>query len=474
MAVTLTGSGTGLFTRLGRIMFVIKQIQAHQSDSPNGLKKEMEDVVAEYSAADSFMLSGLSEQILATQINAGNAIITSLRSAAKKTVIEMVAADTNKLPDRSLKTALVELIDQMLASPDDVTPNGTITSVATVKSASTGNGTILTSVTKPTSPDAGDQWANARAERIEYKCTTDAQESGTEGRETFSVRGEPVVSDARHPDFPDGSTAAAGAGSGAGGALRVTDPTENQQKTVARNMLVNSAFETFTVTNTPDNWTLNTGVVGTDIFEEGTVIYRGSKCLQLNGGAGGLKHDLSQALNTSGASTAIIKPERKYCVFARVSCNADTDVGIVRFSVKDGANSILNGGAAAVSEDISGTSFGGTFDLISFTFNSPLDVPATVKFVIEATTAIGNGDIFYIDDLCLCEMAQIGGASGTYAVVIPGSTAFIRGDIIHVAVSNDHVGEIQKYFDQLFGMYSMGLQLAVDASPTLVDGTIVA
>ena len=182
MAVTLVGSN-GIFTRLGKIMYVIKKIQVLQFASPNGLKDEIEDVIDEYSGADAFMMAGLPGQLLNIQINAGNAITGALRSAASKTVIEMVNADTNKLPDRSLKTAMVELIDQMLNTTDDVTGGETITSTAAAKAANTGNGTILTSITKPTSPDAGDQWTNCRAERIEVQWCN--RWSG------FRVRGQP-------------------------------------------------------------------------------------------------------------------------------------------------------------------------------------------------------------------------------------------------------------------------------------------
>ena len=471
MAVTLVGSN-GIFRRLGKIMYVIKKIQVLQFASPNGLKDEIEDIIDEYSAADAFMMAGLPEQLLNIQINAGNAITGALRSAASKTVIEMVNADTNKLPDRSLKTAMVELIDQMLSTPDDVTGGETITSTASARSANTGNGTILTSITKPTAPDAGDQWANCRAERIEVQCTGDAQVTGTEGRESFKVRGEPAIIDARHPDFPDGATAGQGSGSGANLGLRVTDPTENSQRSVARNMLHNSAFDTFTVTNTPDNWTLNTGAAGTDFLEEGTVVYRGSKSLELVGD-NSTQHDMSQKLNTSGASTGIMKPETKYCMFARVSAAGSSPTGIVRISIKDGGNTILDSATAFFNINLASISTGGSFDLLSITFNSPVNVPATVKVVIEATTVIDTSDILYIDDLCLCEMQQVGGASGTYMIIVPGSTAFVRGDIIHVTVANDHAGEIQKYFDQLFGMYSMGIQLAVDGSPTIADASFV-
>ncbi len=470
MAVTLIGSN-GLFTRLGKLFFVVEKIDGHQTDSPNGLKDEMEDIIDEYTGADAHMLAGLQQQILATQINAGNPIVGILRAAASKTVIEMVNADTNKLPDRSLETALVELIDQMGNTTNDVQVNGSVLSTAAAKGANTGNGTILTSVTKPMSPDAGDEWQNARAERIEVKCTSDAQESGTEGRETFKARGEPAISDARHPDFPDGSTAGRGAGSGDEVTIRVTDPAENQQRGVGRNMLFNSAFETFTVTDTPDNWVLNTGAAGTDFLEEGTVVYRGSKCMELVGD-GALLHDMSQALNTSGQSTAKMKPETKYILFARVSAAGTTPTGIVRISVKDGSDVILDSATAFINNDLSLVSTDGTFDLVSVKFNSPLDVPATVKVVIEATTVIGSADILYIDDLCLCEMVQVGGAGGTYMVIVPGSTAFIRGDIIHVTVANNHAGKIQKYFDRLFGMHGMGIQLPYDASPTVADSLV--
>ena len=470
MAVTLIGND-GLFKRLGKLFWVVEKIIELQTDNPGGIKEEMEDILDEFSSADVFMLAGLDTQILTTQINIGTPILGVLRRAAEKIVIEMVNADTNKLPDRTFRTAVLELIDQMDNTADDVLVNGSITSTPTAKGANTGNGVIITAVTKPMGPGAGDEWQNARQERIEVKCTVDAQERGTEGRESFVARAEPSISDIRHPDWPDKATASQGAGSGVTVGIRVTDPEENAQSGIARNLLHNSGFETFTVTNKPDNWVLNTGVVTTDIFEEGTVVYRGSKSLELLGD-GSLQHDLSQTLNTSGQTTGKIKPERKYLCFFRMSTVAAVS-GTIRISVKDGSDSILDSGDAALATDLTGVSTGGTFDLLSFSFNSPLDQPSTVKLVIEATTAVSNGHRVYIDDLCLCEMVQVGGPSGTYMIITPGSTAFIRDDIIHVAIVNDHVGTMQQHFDRMFGMASMGIQLPVDGAPTILENLIV-
>ena len=461
MAVTLTGAG-GLFTRLGKLFFVIEKIRAHQNDNPNGLKKELEDYFAEYAAGDQFMLSGLPNEVVSIQSNAMNAL-GSFQRAAAQTIIEMIKAD-NPQPDLTIETALRELIRQMVAASATVQRNSSNSIAVAYDAGNTGNGFAAAAnrdIDLLLDPTGSINYfeENIRDEDILLQCTADAQITGTTGRESFSVRGEAAVSDGRHPDWADTR-----AGSGISSTLRVSDPAENGVNTVGRNLLTNSAFETFTVANTPNNWTIVTGIAGTDIFEEGTIIYRGAKCLALKGTA-----KIEQSLNTAGQTPGKMQVGRKYFLYVRWRGDAGIVAGTVTISIKDGANNILNGGAATVT--IAGSALPtGSFDAGSVFFNGPLVLPTGIKAVVECASITATKKV-YIDDVLLVEAPKFQ-ASGPRIVITPGATPWKLQDKITVSTTNNHSGKFQKFFDLMFGMYGRDLLLNHDSAPSISDGLI--
>ena len=112
MAVTIAGTN-GLFTRLGKLFFIAEKVEAHQGTGANSLADEIEDTVDTFSSADMHMVSNFTgrDAILSHQKNAAN-IYNDIKGIAQRSVIEMVNDDTT-LNQKTLRHALVELIDQM-------------------------------------------------------------------------------------------------------------------------------------------------------------------------------------------------------------------------------------------------------------------------------------------------------------------------------------------------------------------------
>lgn len=438
MAVTLI-STDGLFTRLGKIYGMIQTIGTHQGT----LVTEIDDILDEYNNSRD-MAAALADRELPIQKDSANSFTNELRSVATKTMIDMVHAD-NPLPSEDLNTALIEIIRQMDASSDSVDGGENIGVTHSADAGNTGDGDVYRFDVN----NEGLTIQTLRAEDIKLECITDTQISGTSGRETFDVKGEVKIDDIRDPNWPGGS--------GIGSTLRVTDPAEDAGSAPGRNILTNSGFENFTVANTPDNWTVTVGVVGTDIFEEGTIVNRGSKALAFKGDGSTLVA-ITQTLNTSGQTTGKLKPKTRYVLSRRVSADSSVVAGTFRISVKDGSDTILDSGNAAITTTASGISTGGTFDWTAANFVTPLALPDTTKVVIEFTVAVTTGKKIYIDDLCLFEASQFGGPNGPSVNLIANANDFVKEDKITVTVSNDYDGLITFYSDMLLDLHNKGLQ----------------
>lgn len=433
MAILFDDDPAGLFRRLGKLFGMSNDIRTHQTD----LVTEVDDVLDKYAAARDYAFQ--LQQGLDGFIATAGAPLTIIQQVARRTLIEQINAD-NPLTSKTLENAMIELIAQMAANSETV--DGTTVSAAVNAGASnTGNGTVLYSLTD----GAGNALVNVRAEDIVLTCTRDAQESGTAGQETFSVRGEEAISNNLDKDWP--------AGSGINSSATVKSPSVDT-------LLTNADFEDFT-TNAPDDWTIDTGSAGTTV-DDTTTAYRGSKALQFIGNG-------SQLTKISQAVT--LKPRTRYALWFRVRDDGTGPAaGVLRVSLRDGSNNEI--GSSNISVDL--TTVGSSYTLQSITLATPLVLPSGLKIVIELTTALTNTRAVFIDDVGFFEMQQYGAPGGPFLTVIPGSTAFIRDDVFTVTITNNNEGEFVREFDRFFDMYRLGLYLPQNTagSETIADTLI--
>jgi hypothetical protein len=461
MAITQTGSN-GLFTRLGKLFKIVERVQTHQTDGSAGLAAEIEDVLDEYNVADMKYADDFVDKTVYWQLNAAN-VYTAISLIAKQTVIGMANDDTT-LNKPTLLNALNELIDQMGTSYD---VKGNVFGITgdddggQAMSSGTGNGKYITSLLN----NKGVALQNLRVDKSKLVCIKDAQVAGTAGRETFVSIGEASQVDIRHADFPGGY--------GQNNVISVSDPSYSNQSAIGRNSLNNSDFEDFSTTNTPDKWTIVTGSVGSNILEEGTIVHRGDKSLQILGDIPGTLTHISQSFNTAGQSTVKLRPETRYCVSFWTHRESAASSGVIRFSVKDGSANILDSSNAALAVTVSGDS-ADTWVHHSFTFSSPAVLPASAAFHIELTTAIPSTSNVYVDGVQLFRMGNLAGSSSPYIAIIPGSTDFIVDDEASLSVTQSTTGKMQSFCNQFLGLESLGLQLPfqTDGSETAADSLI--
>ncbi|QDP48623.1 MAG: hypothetical protein Unbinned97contig1000_8 [Prokaryotic dsDNA virus sp.] len=457
MAITFTGSN-GLFTRLGKIFRVAEIIESHQTGS-NSIGEEIEDAVDEFNSTDMHMVSDFTaKDAILNQQKASANVYYAVRDTARRTVIEMVNNDTS-LNQKTLRLAVEELIEQMGTSNDvadavfsvggDDSPNAI---------SGTGNGVYFTS----SSNGEGKKFQYLRTGSTALECVRDAQVSGTAGRETFTLMSDRAISDIRDPNFPGGY--------GNTNTISVSDPSYSQSNAIGRNMLNNGDFENFAVANTPDNWTIATGTVGTTLFEN-TGYHRGAKCLRYKGDGSQLTK-ITQTFNTAGQTTAKFRPQTRYalCFWVKVDSGVSAGVLKVRIYKADGTTVLDTADITVTGTDLTDD----TWTAKAVTFSTPLVLDSSYSISVELTTALTNNGNLYVDGLQVFRMQHLTNESSFHIAVIPGSTDFVLKDSAKLNLTQSTVSKFQKYLNKFLGLEELGLQIpfVTDGSETAADSLI--
>jgi hypothetical protein len=450
MAVTLTGTD-GLFTRLGKLFKIVDRVYTHQQDGTAGLAKEIQDAIDEYDGGDNDHILALTGNKLDWQKEAAG-IYSTIRQVCEKTIIEMVH-DDDPLPSKNLHSAIKRLIDQMETASASIEDSVFVDSLSAT--TGTGNPVLLTNFRN----DEGNKIQNCRTDKLVFSCIKDAQVTGSEQREVFSITGQAPITDIRDPDWPGGY--------GSVGSIAVSDPGYSQSMSLGRNMLANSDWETFSTTNTPDNWTLAAGVATTNFLTESTTKETGDNSLKLL--SSGANVEISQTLNTSGQSTARLRPQTRYCLVYKLYVPTATNSGVLRVRVENGAGAALTDAESTVT--LSGESKDSWLTKAVF-FSTPLDVHATNKVVIETTTLMTSTQFIFIDNVQLIQPVKYAGKQGFHAILLPGSTAPVLEDEFTLTVSQTTAGTMQKHLDRMLSMHKRGLQFPYSTSATIADSLI--
>jgi hypothetical protein len=475
MSVALTGLAS-VWVRLGKIFFAFSSAQTYSGDvavtgdTPDltAIGISYTDLIAQYVSNETELMATLSGKRDDTR-GALNDWKSYLILLAQATVILQVDRDVTLAEDqKTLEGALKELITQMVGvgslpletaanDLDASTVSATPAAATTMVGASTGNGTLMASVKRPD----GRQNQLVFAEVIELFCTSDAQTSGAGRAETWAGNGEPDIDllDYRWPD-----------GSGANFSLTTVDPSQNS---AGGNLLTNSDFEDWTVTNVPDNWTVTVGTPGTDILKETSIIYgtHGLASLRIKGDAATLT-SITQAFPTGA-----IKPNTVYhCNCYVKDSGAGLTAGVITFAFTDGSGTILADDAGnALSSTLAFSTTTASYLPKSFTFITPKALPTTgiIKFRIAVTTLLTSGESIYIDDLAVAEATEAY-VGGPWLALFAGSTNPIIGDKFTVTVANDRAGTMLEYCDRFFGLKALRLQFPTDAAAgeTILDSLI--
>jgi hypothetical protein len=439
-------SGTGnLFNRIGAVIYAIQQVQSYQSVT---VPAYILDVQNQY-GANPEMTPTINTTLTNAQSQAASPS-NDMRTIASNTLIQMIQTDTPQ-PAATLDYAIPQLIAQMNAASASVNAN-TVTATPTAGTSNVGTGTCVVSLVG----GDGKTLENVLAETLTVTCIQDSQpgQGATAGQETFAVLGDASV-DPMNFAWPKGS----------GGHEQLTAASAGIDATTV-NALTNGDFETFTVANTPDSWTVATGTIGTTVKKNTSNAYIGLSALEVVGNGSQLTR-FTQQLRSS-TSPGILEPQSKWCLAVYTKVSAAPATGVLQVALKTAAGGTVVGSVITVNLTTETT----TYALHTATLELPLTLPANIYAVIELMVALENGKSVYIDEVVLTQMVQH--ANGPFISVIPGSTNFVRGDVFNVAITNDNGGKFQTYFNRMFGMAQRGLLLPSDSggAETIPDSLI--
>jgi hypothetical protein len=391
------------------------------------------------------------------------------------------SAPPAQLTQISLTTSLSYLFNQM--NSNTTTFNASVPAVGAQTAVGTpqGNAVVVGSVKNP----QGVTLQYVFPETVSFVCTNDSQSGGaTSGNEPLSVTGQQAVADVFSPLWPGGS-----------GAASTIQAVDGSKSNATGNLLQNSDFATATTANNPDNWTLVTGVAGTDIFNgTGANAYTtGGGSLVFTGTAGAVKDCATQSFNTAptvtvgaGGTAAALRPDAVYQGNCWIKGSNTFAAGALEFALTDGTagiGTIMNDDAGTPNSTTftltsGGISLGTVFTPVNFTFRTPAVLPATTPYRlrVRAATALTNGVSLYIGRLALAAPAAPFYAGGPYFSVFSGNTRMIAGltpDTWTVGVTNTY-SLWASWMQRIFNMNGLGLTAPnTTSSPTLAD-TLIA
>ncbi len=490
MSVTLTGTG-GLFTRLGTLGALILDINGALGNTApasattwgsggkniNALKTAINLVQAQFATTRQDLADGLYGDRDALR-GAVKDYRDAVQARAAQVLIQMFNDDAI-LPSLTVEAAMNALYNQMNGHADKITTTNTtsVTAANGINGTPNGDGVCIASLVEPV---RGYTLQNVFAEVINLICSQSSQEGATLSQETFAATGDTAATDPLAFDWPSAY------GSGVALDLTAADAGEDSANSDFHNLLTNSDFETFTVANTPDSWTITSGSAGTDFFAAGAG-YDGNNALKITPG-GVANPALTQTFtvgSTNGQTLGALKPNTVYgaCCAAKKGAGA---TGTLTLSlVGTDGSTVFNDNAATantISKDISTLTTSYVFGAISGFFRTPQLLPENLagqtvagpRFRIR-TASLATESV-YVDRLCLVEAKQLYNG-GPFTAIFSGATKFVKNDSFKLTVANDYAGAWVQMLERLFGMRNLlnyasgtrGIQL-----PSTGGGTAIA
>ena len=401
---------TTLFTRLGRIVKAVNDLLAFGGTTLPAL---YDDILDEYEARrDLVPTLGVSGEANARAVQGW---VNGLKAAADKTLADL-QLDLNA-PSASVATILPLLVADMAANSESVRKNGVSAPSVSAGGGNVGSGSLKASVKAVGGVDD----ERVIDEVVELVCTADQFTGASAAGETFSITGYPS-----RPAADPGKR-----GNGTGPSMTVED---------ANNKLLNGDFETFTVANTPDSWTLGTGAVaGGTVKQETSNVHRGSAALHLDGDGSTTSVTISQT-----PAGGVLAASTTYAVGVWLRKGGTVTGGstlVVRVTGTGFSTvNLFNADPATLTT---------SYVLYAAFINTPANLPSNLKVEVvwsSADTAGALADL-YLDDFVVAVPTAFGHVQ--YAV-FAGATAFIKGDVFSVTNDNDYAGVFQTFFGRFY------------------------
>jgi hypothetical protein len=349
----------------------------------------------------------------------------------------------------NMSTVMPLFITQMTNDTETINRSTTSIGSVTASGANTGNGTIIPTLTLDGQTNPGSRagisfpshylYAGLSSElciseTMELICSSDSYSGNTnEGAEKFAWSGA-LADVAYGVDAVEGS--------GAIGTITAIHGNTGKY-------LNNADFETFTVANTPTNWT-TTGTIGTNIFQNTTSgdFYHGLSALQLTGDGSTTTMGVSQLLKQC-------IPGKAYCCTVRIKSVASVSAGSLLINLTG------TGYTSSANITIAHGSLPTSWALYSFIAVLPANAPDNVALTIAWSGTPTSAKSVYIDDI---GFDAVNYGAGIGMIVVRGSTPFVKNDTFSVPLTATEA-VIQKYWRQTFGY----MLPSTASSPSIAD-----
>jgi hypothetical protein len=452
-----TPGAEGLCNRLGAILYALELVNTSRDPATSGAwPAAVDDVYDLFAGVAPDLLATITPLTAARDAGAKglDAIAKALRTSAENLVRKM-CYDAGLVPAATLEESLLAWVAAMKAGGyyfDANTVAGTPT-----QTSLTGNGLVVVDVKD------GDGFAlqNLLAETLRIRVL----DTSTAGAEVLQVLGEAAESDKLSYRWPKGS--------GANG--RFTSIAAGSD-----GIITNGTFETFTVANTPDGWTLEVGAAGTDFLSEASTVYEGAKSLKIVGDGSTLPR-LKQGLDTD-----LLVPKQPYAVVAAMRMSSAPSTGVLTLDAHNGSGVITDEKGTNQSTTIDLTTLGTSFVLKSFVFRLPDPLPAAVYLRLHTSTAIETAKSLFIDSIRIIPLARpaVGLPGGVpFVGFASGSTAWSGDDgdpagttVFKIVTTNNRASKWLLYLDRVFDLIAKGLRFPVTGdtgATTLVNDSLI-
>ncbi len=451
MAIDYVTTNTGLFFRAGKI---IKAINARLARATTDLPAELKTIADPFELADmTELIAGLYDDYRAMQESV-TAERTTLAQYVNQIFTARAVIDELAVTSDDINDLMLAIYRRMIEDSATVARSVVTLGSVTAASSNRGNGTVLTSklLDGYSPPIAGGPtnilYAGLNSElaplsqSYQLVCTRDSSSSSSrEGTESFSWSGA----------FATGTLDYRSEGVGSGPGLTVNGESGN-------NRLRNGDLNTWISTNTPVNWTVIAGTVGTHILRESTAsnVHRGLYSLRFAGNGTQASIKIGQPVD--------VNPLRLYCVTMRVKASAASGTG--SFTAQFEGTGYTAGSTEKITISAGSmptAAFTASGSLQSFWAVAPALIPDDWQLTIANAGTPGSGSSVWVDSVSVTPAVYFGGHA---AVIVPGSARWAVGDRLNYTVTNDGAGVFQEFWRQWFG-----IQLpSAASSPTIGNG----
>lgn len=213
----------------------------------------------------------------------------------------------------------------------------------------------------------------------------------------------------------------------------------------------NYEMENFTG-NLPAGWDLDSGIAGTHVLEETSVLVRGVSALRFQGNSAQTSIQISQAIPTS------CSPRTKYCVGFWVRGTTGISSGMLTIQFE--GTGYTPGATEKISLNAAALSALSSYQWKYFFVNMPTQIPDDMALVIKWDGTPSTHSV-YVDGGGIVQPVWHNGLSfAAYA----GSEAFVKNDRFVFSVTNDEAGVFQRWFRK-----SLGFQMPSSLTPSISD-----